>query len=141
MPDDEQPGENPEVVARVKRERKRRGLSLTTAARMGSVGPSTWSTFERTGHLTPGMVKAITRAFSWPIGWFESDDQPTQVVTQPSNGDLAARVVKLETRVDELLDLLLALGAIDERRRGALRVLPDPKPRTKPRPSAPGRSR
>lgn len=62
---------------RVAHERKRRGLSISAAARTGGASHETWRTYEETGNLTPKVVQMVAAAFAWPLGWHQGESDPT----------------------------------------------------------------
>jgi hypothetical protein len=84
-------------------ERGLRGLSVRAAANLTPITNTTWAKFEKTGHVTDAVRKAVAQAFGWPTSWPESLPPLTQLHPgEPSASELKALIEQLIAEVERM---------------------------------------
>lgn len=82
---------------------------MRQAASLGGISNTTWSRYESgVGQMTPGLVRAVARAFDWPTTWPEDSPTTPPGVDAQAVAQLALQVERLARHVDALQD------AVDE---------------------------
>ena len=110
-----------DLAQRVAAERRARGdLSIREASDLSSTSNETWSKFERTGHVTRAVRRAVSEVFGWKEDWPENPPPLPPPEAADALSQLHAAVcdlVSVAARQQQVEDLHDSIEAIAEQLR------------------------